>query len=105
MSRLFGRLFGREPQPRAPLDPAELWAASSRWEAMSSSNVAGARYTLGLQALDIAYHGGPVWRYSPVTHAQALAFYRAGSKGKFIWDHIKIRGRVHDHQVGAVRLS
>ena len=51
---------------------------------------------------------GPLYRYSGVDPNEFGALHRAGSKGNWIWDHLRIRGTVSGHKkdyelVGIVR--
>jgi hypothetical protein len=46
----------------------------------------------------VTFPDGARWTYSPVTKAEARSFLRAGSKGKWNWDHIRVRGTKHKHQ-------
>lgn len=71
---------------------------------VSSSNVASATYALDEEQLTISYLDGAAWQYSPVTVEEALDFARALSKGTWVWDNLKVRGTVHQHQKTAVQV-
>ncbi len=70
-----------------------------------SSNVDKAQYDSERQILYIWYLGGECWAYDPYTEKEAAMFMEAPSKGGFIWDHIKVKGTVHQHQRNARRVS
>lgn len=71
---------------------------------VNSSNVAAAQYFPGQQALMIEYLDGAAWMYDPIDEPMAEQFMLAPSKGTWVWDHIKVRGTVHQHQCNARRL-
>lgn len=72
---------------------------------LSSSNVVAAQYHPDIQSLMVEYKEGVAWIYDPVPLSMAIAFINAPSKGTFIWDAVKIRGTVHEHQVNARKLK
>lgn len=41
---------------------------------------------------------GPLYRYRDVPREVFLAFQKASSKGKFLWDEVRVRGTVSGHQ-------
>jgi hypothetical protein len=41
---------------------------------------------------------GPLYRYFDVAPAQFLSLLRAGSKGDWVWDHLRVRGSAAAHQ-------
>ena len=41
---------------------------------------------------------GPLYRYRDVPRAVFVAFKMASSKGKFVWDELRVRGTVSGHQ-------
>ncbi len=71
---------------------------------VTSSNVAAAQYHNDSGELMIEYLNGDAWLYT-VSRAMAEDFARAPSKGIFVWDRIKIRGTVHEHQVPAKKIK
>src|SRR5262245_9044797 len=71
---------------------------------VSSSNVASATYQAPEHKMIVEYLDGSVWLYGDISDAEAEAFARAPSKGIFIWDHIKVRGTVHEHQKPAWKI-
>src|SRR4051812_28075663 len=101
----FSRLFGRRPPEPAPVaDPEERFV---RGEAINcdSSNVEGAYYERDRDALTITFHSGSSYQYYQVSEAEARDFFRARSKGSFVWDRLRIRGTVDGHRKSFVRLS
>ncbi len=87
------------------LSPAEEWAYSGEfWSGFSSSNVRSLAYDHEGEKLTVEYQGGTFWEYR-VTLPMALALYGAPSKGTWIWDHVKVRGTVHGHQVEATKFT
>ncbi len=88
MAGFLGRLFGKKPKPTSPgLDfiKGELLICDS-------SNVASAQYHPGNNSMMIEYRWGRAYIYSPISEAMAASFATAGSKGKWVWDHLRIRG-------------
>ena len=72
---------------------------------VQSSNVAAAQYHPDDDKLMIEYLDGSAWLYGPgVSVRMAEDFARARSKGTWVWDNIKVRGTVSQHQVPAVKL-
>lgn len=77
---------------------------------VQSSNVFAIGYDLDhfylyVRFLDSLDHGersgpGPIYRYSGVIPSVFVKFLEAASKGKFIWDNIRIRGTVSGHRYG-----
>ncbi len=87
------------------LDEAEEWATFGEWAPMASSNVAGASYEHEEERLTIGYLDGSYYQYQPVSYEKALDFYRAGSKGTWVWDNLRVRGTVFGYQVPYTFLS
>jgi hypothetical protein len=90
----FERLLGSQE--------AQDWAFSGEFFSdFESSNVRAISYDHADRVLAVEYRDGARWYYSPVTLTQAMELYEAPSKGTYIWDHVRIRGTVHAHQVDA----
>lgn len=55
----------------------------------------------------IEYPDGEIWAYDPVTEEMAIQFAQAQSKGGWVYDHIRVRGKgnIHNHQMNAVQVS
>lgn len=66
---------------------------------VQSSNVAWFRFFDAEELLQIGYKDGSVYQYEPVRREMALDLLRAGSKGIWIWDHLRVRGTVFGFQV------
>jgi hypothetical protein len=69
-----------------------------------SSNVDNYRYIktdvngfLGI--LRIEYKDGSRYDYQPVSVNEAQSLYAASSKGKWVWDHLRIRGTIYGYKV------
>jgi len=80
-----------------------------QWVPVESSNVAAARYIYGEQKLEVEYLGkngepSTFYHYWPVTPDEVEAFGLAPSHGKWIWDHVRVRGTKYDHQKDYVRV-
>jgi hypothetical protein len=43
---------------------------------------------------------GPLYRYTAVLPYQFITLYNAGSKGRWVWDNLRIRGTISGHQHG-----
>lgn len=73
---------------------------------VSSSHITAAQYFPADEKLMIEYDGGAAWLYSPVSRIMAEGFAESGSKGTWVYDNIRVRGKgnVHAHQVNAVQL-
>jgi hypothetical protein len=81
---------------------AQDWANSGEFFSdFESSNVRAISYDRAGRTLAVEYRDGARWYYSPVSLAEAVGLYEAPSKGVYIWDNIRIRGTVHEHQVDA----
>ena len=76
------------------------WLLKGDWMSVTSSNVESARYLWEENQLWVSYRGGVVWSYDVPFH-KAAEFYRAGSKGGWVWDNLRVRKTKHDHQVPA----
>lgn len=48
--------------------------------------------------LYIGFHDGSIYEYSGVNMEEALIAYRAGSKGTFVWDYLRVRGTVFGYK-------
>jgi KTSC domain len=91
------------PAPAPNLDDLDGFLHWGQEVAVSSSNVSSARYHRDTLSLVITYLSGDTWVYDPVSPAEAEAFLLAPSKGRWLWDHVKVRGSRHAHQKNAAR--
>lgn len=63
-----------------------------------SSNVASAKYAKDIGELQLGYKNGGKYRYHDVSPNEAKSFYNAGSKGKWVWDKLRVRGTVFGYR-------
>ena len=78
--------------------PSTDFLAGEPYSAFSSSNVRSATYNARENSMDIGFKNGGVYRYQDITPPEAKSFYSAGSKGKWVWDHLRVRGTVFGYQ-------
>lgn len=97
-------LEATEIPPRV-LSEEEAWAESGEWLPVSSSNVAAIAYDAEDERLLIEYKDGSSYAYQPVNMPMAIDFYRAGSKGTWVWDHLRERGTVFGYKIPYTHLS
>jgi hypothetical protein len=60
---------------------------------VSSSNVLWLRYYQDRDVLLIGFRNNSAYAYSGVTAGEAASLLFAPSKGIWIWDHIRVRGK------------
>ena len=84
----------------------ENWLTSGQWESTSSSNVRAIAYDQERHMIKIRYNDGAEWGYWPYSREEARILYLTGSKGNYVFDFIRVRGRGHagQHQRNATRL-
>lgn len=63
-----------------------------------SSNVDLAQYDWEANVLYIEFKGGAVYAYDNVSFNEAVSFANAPSYGKWVWDHLRIRGTKLGHR-------
>lgn len=63
-----------------------------------SSNVAMFWFDAASTELFVQYKDGSLYKYTGVTTEIARKFYRKDSKGKSVWDYLRIRGTSLGHQ-------
>lgn len=89
-------------------DPGELQTWLRRGEKGKSKRVLdfgrGDRFRLNGH-LEIKFHDGTYYRYDDIEPDLAEDFYTAASKGKAVWDYLRVRGTVTGHQKPYVFLS
>ena len=93
-----------------PRDEIEGFVWFGRWlPTPQSSHVRAIRYLRADQVLEVEYgrRGEPsvFWGYGEVTPQEAEDIARAASKGVWLWDHVRVRGTVHEHQRPAWFIS
>lgn len=64
----------------------------------ASSNVASGLYDQAQSYLQLGYKNGAMYGYHDVSPQEAASLYGAGSKGKWVWDHLRRRGTVYGYQ-------
>lgn len=79
------------------------WVERGKFENVTSSNVGAIAYDIALSQVKIEYKSGDTWGYDPIPIALAKGLYFTGSKGTWLWDYIRVRGKgnAHRHQVNA----
>jgi hypothetical protein len=58
-----------------------------------SSNVSWHQYHADRGVLVIGYLNGSMYAYGSVSEAEAVSLLFATSKGTWVWDHIRVRGK------------
>jgi len=108
----FGRFVGRKigsalgRQTSAGPDSSEIGSEKQnflqyeKWISVSSSNVAMAKYDVVAAELYIEFNNGATYAYSHVSSREAESFYDAGSKGKWVWDYLRVRGPQGANEAG-----
>ena len=95
------------PQPEAvaaafATDEVDSFVHFGTFLKVQSSNVAGATYDPEASKLTIEFldkGAGPAfYEYEDVSIREAEAFARAASKGKFVWDALRLRGTIFGHR-------
>lgn len=107
-----GTIYTPDARPWMGLDDFTIGLLTARFYPVTSSNV----HSIGMRidhpenkfgALFIRFLGGegkkrsgegPVYEYARVPVDLFREFLAAASKGKFVWDHIRIRGTVTGHR-------
>ncbi|OAI44976.1 hypothetical protein AYO44_13345 [Planctomycetaceae bacterium SCGC AG-212-F19] len=70
---------------------------------VNSSNVDAVKYDPTKNELTVTFlkkgsAGGGVYVYSDISEEEALSFIRSGSKGRWVWDHLRQRGSSTAHK-------
>ena len=68
------------------------------WVNVQSSNVAAIRFDKERLILEVRFLDGSSYEYFQVSPEEAESLYVAPSKGKWVWDHLRIRGTKLGHQ-------
>ena len=61
--------------------------------AVASSNVAWIQYDRARNVLFVGYKNASSYAYGDVSEQEAAAFLFASSKGKWVWDNLRVRGK------------
>lgn len=90
------------PEDKA-LNEFDRWVLDGNWQTVSSSHVAAIGYDALNQMVKIEYLGGKRWGYWPLPIAMAKGLYYTGSKGTWLYDYVRVRGKGNSkqHQVNA----
>lgn len=65
---------------------------SGEWVGFTSSNVEAGVYFPESLRLELQFRDGTYYAYFSVGSEEAASLYRAPSKGKWVWDNLRIRG-------------
>lgn len=101
-------MHSRTPPPAtlggmsAILDPAAFFR--DQWSAVTSSNVAAAKYDFDNSNLYVRFKDGKTYQYLGISLDQAQDFASAPSAGKWIWTHLRIRGTKDGSQVTFIEM-
>lgn len=63
-----------------------------------SSNVWRCQFVVEEQTLYVQYRNGNWYWYTGISEDEATQLYHAGSKGKWVWDCLRVRGTVFGHK-------
>lgn len=80
-----------------PTTPLELFLAGE-FVPVTSSNVGQIAYVEGEQKLMVIFLDMNEYEYHNVSRAEAESLFAAGSKGGWVWDHLRVRGTKLGHQ-------
>ncbi len=75
------------------------------WRSVTSSNVKAIQYDREGHQLTVEYHDGSFYQYQDISPSEAKSMAEAGSKGKWVWDNLRVRGTVFGFQKPYVFLS
>lgn len=70
-----------------------------------SSNVESLAYKPGEQKLLVSYLSGGTYEYSNISTQEAQQFLTSGSKGRAVWDFLRVRGSRTAHRKPYRKLS
>ena len=99
------------PEPPSPPTPEnEDWLFSGSWVYLASSNVHAARYLWDEKILELQFkghsdQGGYYYQYFNVPQMLAGTILSTASPGRWVWDHLRVRGTVTGYQYDYVRLT
>ncbi len=93
------------PFGEGPKDAIEAFLDFGEWLPMASSNVAGAQYEPDAERLTIEFKDGSFYQYQMVSRTEAESFARAGSKGGWVWDNLRVRGKIYAYRKPYIFLS
>ena len=70
-----------------------------------STNVVAAQYFHETQQMMVEFKGHKSYLYSDVSIPEAISFTMAGSKGGWVWDHLRVRGSKWKHKKPYQRIK
>lgn len=82
-----------------PANDLEAFLYFRHWINVQSSNVFAIQYVIEDKTLNVEYKDASVYEYFPVAMEIAEDFITAPSKGKWVWDHLRVRGTVFGFKV------
>ena len=95
--------FGPQPATaefvEEPGNDLEAFLYFGSYVYVQSSNVKAISYYAPDQLLTVEYKDSSVYEYSPVAIEVAEDFITAPSKGKWVWDNLRVRGTVFGYKV------
>jgi len=72
---------------------AEHWNSGKHWEHVASSNVDWVNYDSRENVLLVVYLNGKRYAYSHVSPDEADSMMNSDSKGTWLWDNVRVRGK------------
>lgn len=81
-----------------PQDEEGQYLELGTWVSVQSSHVSAIHYEQATSQLQIEYWNGWFYQYEDIDYAEARSFYNAASHGKWVWDHLRLRGTVFGYQ-------
>lgn len=91
-SRVAGFFVGKRDFTSLGPDAPASRILSGEWVLADSSNVREYRYFPGQERLEINFHNGSLYYYTGVSPRDAVNFDTSSSKGKWVWDNLRVRG-------------
>lgn len=74
-------------------DKIDAFLYFGQWLPVESTNVAALQYNPEKSELTVEYKNGGIYQYQNVSIREADSFARAMSKGGWVWDHLRLRGK------------
>lgn len=79
-------------------DDVDAFLHFGKWLPVQSSNVAEIRYDPDESELQIRFLNGGYYQYQDVSVREAESLARSSSKGKWVWDFLRVRGTIFGHR-------
>lgn len=77
-----------------PQDALDAFLHFGVWLPVTSSNVQEIHYDSNTFALQIRFKNGGLYQYEDVSVREAESFAKAASPGGWVWDNLRVRGKV-----------